>query len=72
LNRALRTIAGATTTNAAERIALGRAELDTDGVDYLAIVDPDSLQPLTEINGRARALVAARIGTTRLIDNLGF
>ena len=72
LNRALRTLAGATTTNAAERIALGRAELDTDGVDYLAIVDPDSLQPLTEINGRARALVAARIGNTRLIDNLGF
>lgn len=48
-----------------ERIA------STEGVvlDYAAIVDPESLAELSEIHGPAVALVAARVGTTRLIDN---
>jgi pantoate--beta-alanine ligase len=37
--------------------------------DYLALVDPDSLEPLTTVNGRALVAVAARVGSTRLIDN---
>jgi len=39
-------------------------------VEYIEIVDPESLEPLTEIHRHALAAVAAKIGTTRLIDNL--
>jgi pantoate--beta-alanine ligase len=42
-----------------------RAELD-----YAAVADADTLEPLEQIPGRAVALVAARIGSTRLIDNM--
>lgn len=38
-------------------------------LEYLEIVDADSLKPLQEIKGPARILVAARVGKTRLIDN---
>ncbi len=38
-------------------------------VDYVAVCDPDTLEPLTRIAGRAVALVAVRFGSTRLIDN---
>ena len=71
LHRALHAIRDAATPSVAERLQLGRDILDADEVDYLAIVNPDSLQPLAVVDGPARALVAARIGTTRLIDNLG-
>ncbi|HYM56446.1 MAG TPA: pantoate--beta-alanine ligase [Solirubrobacteraceae bacterium] len=37
--------------------------------EYLALVDPDSFQPLPSVNGRALVAVAARVGGTRLIDN---
>ena len=37
--------------------------------DYAAVVDPESLEPLVDPHGPAVALVAGRIGTTRLIDN---
>lgn len=39
-------------------------------LDYLAIVDPASLDPLAEMIPGARALIAANAGATRLIDNL--
>jgi pantoate--beta-alanine ligase len=39
-------------------------------VDYAAVVDPESLAPLGTAAGRAVALVAGRLGSTRLIDNL--
>jgi pantoate--beta-alanine ligase len=39
-------------------------------IDYSAIVDDDTFEELDRLTGSARALVAARIGTTRLIDNL--
>ena len=39
-------------------------------LDYLAIVDPDTFEEAGEdYAGPARLLVAARVGTTRLIDN---
>ncbi len=38
-------------------------------VDYVAVCDPDTLEPLTRISGRAVALVAVRFGAVRLIDN---
>lgn len=37
--------------------------------DYAAIVEPDSLAPLGDPRGPAIALVAGRLGSTRLIDN---
>ncbi len=51
-----------------------RAGLVNDGfsqVDYAEICDAETLAPLTELGDRqARLLVAARIGGTRLIDNM--
>lgn len=38
---------------------------------YAAIVDTDTLEPLAPGQPSGRFLVAARLGTTRLIDNLG-
>jgi pantoate--beta-alanine ligase len=38
-------------------------------VDYLAIVDPDTLLPLTQAVPGALVAIAAYVGTTRLIDN---
>jgi pantoate--beta-alanine ligase len=39
-------------------------------LDYLAIVDPETLVPVTTIVEGSRALVAARVGDVRLIDTL--
>jgi pantoate--beta-alanine ligase len=38
--------------------------------DYAVIADPDTLELLTGPQPRMVALVAAKVGTTRLIDNL--
>lgn len=38
-------------------------------VDYVALVDAASLEPLQVLDKEARILAAARMGTTRLIDN---
>ncbi|REK07513.1 MAG: pantoate--beta-alanine ligase [Planctomycetota bacterium] len=38
-------------------------------IDYVAICDRDTLRPLEKLDGPAVALVAARVGQTRLIDN---
>jgi pantoate--beta-alanine ligase len=74
LNRALRAIeqkvacgehdpAKAQTTALAE---LREAQIEPD---YLELVDPETLQPVARIEGETLALVAARVGSTRLIDN---
>ncbi len=47
--------------------AVLQAEPDVD-VDYLALTDPELADPPLE--GDARMLVAARVGTTRLLDNM--
>jgi pantoate--beta-alanine ligase len=51
--------------------AIGRAELKHPGiaVDYFAIVDGDTLEPLLRVVPGARLLVAAEIEGVRLIDN---
>ena len=44
----------------------------TEGVrlDYLELVDPSNFQPPTADSKRVLALVAAYVGSTRLIDNM--
>ena len=39
-------------------------------VEYLAVCDPDSLEPLSVVTARTVLLGAVRIGSIRLIDNL--
>jgi pantoate--beta-alanine ligase len=52
--------------------AAGRAAMAAEGVDpeYLAVVDPETLEGVAEIAGRLLVVVAARVGPARLIDNL--
>jgi len=45
-----------------EREPLARAE-------YVAVIDPDTLEPVQTLNGRALLALAVWIGNTRLIDN---
>jgi pantoate--beta-alanine ligase len=40
--------------------------------DYVEVVDADSLAPVAHVDARAVAVLAVRIGTTRLIDNMAF
>jgi pantoate--beta-alanine ligase len=54
-------------------IAWGRErilEAGFAGVDYLDIRDPRTLEPVTRAGVPARILVAARLGTVRLIDTV--
>ena len=58
--------------DAAAAIAAGRAAMAADGVqaEYLAIVDPDTLDEAATVSGRVLVVVAARVGPARLIDNV--
>jgi pantoate--beta-alanine ligase len=47
-----------------------RREARPERVDYLALVDPSTLEPLRRPARRGLLLAAIRIGRTRLIDNL--
>lgn len=75
--RALQTIArrARETRDVPALIAAGRAVLDAAGIttiQYLAIVDADTLAPLTALDPQrpARCCLAAYVGPTRLIDNM--
>jgi pantoate--beta-alanine ligase len=39
-------------------------------LDYLSVVDPESLEPIPTVTGRALVAIAAYVGNTRLIDNV--
>ena len=39
-------------------------------LDYFAIVDPDTLDPVADVSRGALVAIAAYIGSTRLIDNI--
>ena len=39
-------------------------------IDYIEIVDPETLEPVDTISREARMLLAVKIGSTRLIDNI--
>ncbi len=54
---------------AAMRDAIAAHAGDVVTIDYAAVVDPSTLEPLDVVTRDARALVAVRVGTTRLIDN---
>lgn len=57
----------------AEDVAQARATIDsTDGVrlDYLEVVDTDTFEAPQNEQARVLALVAAYVGSTRLIDNM--
>jgi pantoate--beta-alanine ligase len=56
-----------------EAIAWGTDQLNAAGftrIDYLAVCDAETLEPLERMDRPARILVAAYLGTTRLIDNV--
>ncbi len=56
---------------AIERIMRQTIEQEpTIHVEYMAVCDPDSLEPLSVVSARAVLLGAVRIGSIRLIDNL--
>jgi pantoate--beta-alanine ligase len=42
-----------------------------DKVEYLTVVDAESLRPVDRVTGPARVVAAVRLGRTRLIDNIG-
>jgi len=76
LSRALRTLEQAWRGGEADPAALQRVGLDAmrapgGGVvpEYCALVD-EALQPVTRVTPRTVAVVAARVGKTRLLDNV--
>lgn len=59
--------------DAGKVVALARQVLDEEPLlklDYLEIVDPDTLEPVRSIHGPVRIAAAAFFGSTRLIDNI--
>jgi pantoate--beta-alanine ligase len=54
---------------AAMRVAVRDRAGDALALDYAAIVDSCTLEPVQRIEGPARAIIAGRVGTTRLLDN---
>jgi pantoate--beta-alanine ligase len=74
LHRALRSVRSAVAEGEDDPATVREralAELTASGIDpeYLELVSADTLDPLRRIDGEALALVAAKVGATRLIDN---
>ena len=57
---------------AKDDVAAATAALDPPHfrLDYLAVVDEDTFVPEDDLGPRSRLIVAARLGTTRLIDTI--
>ncbi|MDZ4655392.1 MAG: pantoate--beta-alanine ligase [Coriobacteriia bacterium] len=76
LYRALRTAETLALDGECDTRVLATAMRDTieaetiAALDYAAIVDPTTLEPLEALAIPARAIIAARVGATRLIDNM--
>jgi pantoate--beta-alanine ligase len=59
--------------NAATLIKAGLrivGEDPTVRLDYFEIVDPETLEPIEDLDRKSLVAVAAYVGTTRLIDNI--
>ncbi len=59
--------------DAATALAKAKRNLEQAGfapIDYIALVDSETLEPLGVASGQMRLIAAATIGRTRLIDNL--
>jgi pantoate--beta-alanine ligase len=69
LSHAMRVIQEMRGETVEARIAEGRRIVDADAVDYLAIVDARTLDPVASVQTDARAIVTARFGPVRLLDN---
>ena len=70
---AMAAAAAAGKNDAAELLELGRGLLTLeagDGLHYLELVDAVDLQPVEQVGRPCRALIAAMVGRTRLIDNV--
>lgn len=71
LGEAARAIAaGAEIGETLERAQARLAEAGFDPIDYVTLCDAGTLAPMTVLDRPARLLAAARMGRTRLIDNL--
>jgi pantoate--beta-alanine ligase len=75
LSRALRAARDAAGGGPQAALAAARAELGTEpgvALDYLVVTDPELVELPAEVPAgtEGRALVAGRIGSTRLIDNM--
>jgi pantoate--beta-alanine ligase len=53
----------------AEKMRAVILSADDARIDYVALADPDTLEPVDEIRGPTLAALAVRVGATRLIDN---
>ena len=74
ISRALRTADAAVVAgerDASKIAGAARAQMTSDGVEpeYFELVSIETLAPVSVIDEDALAVVAARVGTTRLIDN---
>lgn len=58
--------------NAAVLIDAVRAGMAETDIDYVEVVDATSMQPVPSVEGPVFVAVAARVGETRLIDNIRF
>jgi pantoate--beta-alanine ligase len=73
LRRALETVRDAVEAgerDAAAAEAAGRAAMNGLNPEYLAVVDPETLERVRTVDGRVLVVVAARVGPARLIDNI--
>jgi pantoate--beta-alanine ligase len=60
-------------TSVAEALAAARNQLEQAGfdpIDYVALCDAETLEPIDRLEAPGRLLAAAKIGRTRLIDNV--
>jgi pantoate--beta-alanine ligase len=76
LSRALRRVqelAAGGEKDSSKLIAAGKQLMTEESavrLDYFAIVNPDTLDPVADVAGGALVAVAAYVGSTRLIDNV--
>ncbi|WP_231945458.1 pantoate--beta-alanine ligase [Agrococcus carbonis] len=74
LSRALEAAGAASDRGVEAMLAAAQSVFQADSgaqLDYLAVVDPATFTPASaDHRGRVQVLVAARVGTVRLIDNL--